>query len=75
MINIRNYYTHYDNMDKIINITNDDFYLAMQLTEEICNLLIMKSLGLTDKQIKTNFIFKLKLKYNNYEKYLNFESN
>ena len=35
----------------------------------------MKSLGLTDKQIKTNFIFKLKLKYNNYEKYLNFESN
>ena len=49
MVKIRNYYTHYGKLPKI---DDDDFYDAMEYTQIICEILIMKKLNFTEEQIK-----------------------
>lgn len=51
IVKIRNYYTHYGTLPKI---DDDDFYDAMDYAKIICEILIMKKLNFTEKQIKTS---------------------
>lgn len=50
MVDLRNYYTHYGDKKYLDKVQN--FYDLVEYTKIFCEILIMKELGFTEKQIK-----------------------